>query len=100
MPINETSFPEIFKTLIHDTKTHLFISAYNKIGVGIPSNVETARTKGVKPIPPSAEQQISDVNVTSVTLNLEAWSDGGCKISHFIVEYRNSNIWIVGNYTI
>lgn len=77
------------------------LAAFNKIGSGTASKIENARTKGKKPISPEAYHFIR-TNITSVTLDLSAWQDGGCPIQYFTVEFRrvdsaeNSNTnWIV-----
>lgn len=75
------------------------LAAFNKIGTGTASKIENARTKGKKPISPEAYHFIR-TNITSVTLDLSAWQDGGCPIQSFTVEFRrtdsaNVNDWIV-----
>ena len=77
------------------------LTAFNKIGSGTPTKIENARTKGKKPISPDLYHFIR-TNLTSVTLELSAWQDGGCPIQYFTVELRRhdpleskNNDWIV-----
>lgn len=75
------------------------LAAFNKIGTGAASKIENARTKGKKPISPEVYHFIR-TNITSVSLDLSAWQDGGCPIQAFTVEFRrldsmNGNDWIV-----
>lgn len=39
------------------------------------------------PLAPEARNFIS-ANITQVTLKLNTWSDGGCPIDHFSVQYK------------
>lgn len=75
------------------------LAAFNKIGTGGASKIENARTKGKKPISPEVYHFIR-TNITSVSLDLSSWQDGGCPIQSFTVEFRrlessNGNDWIV-----
>lgn len=75
------------------------LAAFNKIGTGGASKIESARTKGKKPISPEGYHFIR-TNITSVSLDLSTWQDGGCPIQSFTVEFRrrestNNNDWIV-----
>lgn len=58
-----------------------------RIGMGEPSDILNSRTKGSKPIIPEASRFI-EVSTKSITLHLHAWSDGGCPMLHFVVEYK------------
>ena len=46
------------------------------------------RTKGSAPSVPKATQFI-EASTNSVTLHLNAWSDGGCSMLYFVVKYRS-----------
>jgi hypothetical protein len=46
-----------------------------------------ARTRGSKPPVPRASDFI-EVASTSVTLHFKQWLDGGCSMSHFVVENK------------
>lgn len=75
------------------------LAAFNKIGTGGASKIESARTKGKKPISPEGYHFIR-TNITSVSLDLSTWQDGGCPIQAFTVEFRrrdstNGNDYIV-----
>ncbi|XP_046662354.1 Down syndrome cell adhesion molecule-like protein Dscam2 isoform X5 [Homalodisca vitripennis] len=69
------------------TRYQLYITAYNKIGTGLPCDIVNTFTKGTAPVMPKASQLLT-VNSTAVTVWLDAWGDGGCPILYFIVEYR------------
>ncbi|XP_065077714.1 cell adhesion molecule Dscam1 isoform X2 [Ochlerotatus camptorhynchus] len=69
------------------TKYQLYITAYNKIGTGLPCDIVHSQTKGLSPVQPKHSQMITN-NSTSVTCWLDSWGDGGCGISHFTVENR------------
>ncbi|XP_015431460.1 PREDICTED: Down syndrome cell adhesion molecule-like protein Dscam2 [Dufourea novaeangliae] len=69
------------------TRYQFTLAAFNRIGSGSASKIETAKTNGTKPIPPS-KHQLMKVNQTYVTLELAAWQDGGCPLLYFVVEYR------------
>ncbi|XP_056643974.1 cell adhesion molecule Dscam2 isoform X2 [Diorhabda sublineata] len=81
--------------LLCGTRYQLYVTAYNSIGTGDPSDNLTPKTKGEKPIIPSAEKFIL-VSSNSITLHLNAWSDGGCPMLYFVIEQKkkNSNEWI------
>ncbi|VVD03838.1 unnamed protein product [Leptidea sinapis] len=57
------------------------------IGTGEASDVVIARTRGSKPPVPRAADFI-EVGSSSVTLHLKQWLDGGCPMSHFVVENK------------
>ncbi|XP_068082151.1 cell adhesion molecule Dscam2 [Anabrus simplex] len=76
--------------LLCGTRYQFQLSAFNKIGSGVASRIETATTKGGKPIVPSASHFLQ-VNKTSVILFLSTWQDGGCPILYFIIEYKKGN---------
>ncbi|XP_076276315.1 cell adhesion molecule Dscam2 isoform X6 [Lasioglossum baleicum] len=69
------------------TRYQFTLAAFNRIGSGSASKIETAKTNGTKPIAPS-KQQLVKVNQTFVTLELTSWKDGGCPLLYFVVEYR------------
>jgi len=47
----------------------------------------SAKTKGSEPTVPDP-QAFLEVSAGSVTLHLNAWTDGGCPILYFVVEYK------------
>lgn len=97
--MNRRSTSHTLDNLQCGTVYQFTLAAFNKIGTGSASKIEVARTKGKKPISPEVYHFIR-TNITSVSLDLSAWQDGGCPIMSFTVEFRkadssNSNDWIV-----
>ncbi|GIY65595.1 down syndrome cell adhesion molecule-like protein 1 homolog [Caerostris darwini] len=76
------------------TGYRLYMTATNSLGMGEPSEIITARTKGAAPVSPQKDAFIS-VNSTSVTLHFGAWSSGGCSILHYSVHFRFQGQWKV-----
>lgn len=66
------------------------LSAFNRIGSGNPSSIETVRTKGNAPLPPRKHHFLR-ANITSISMELSAWQDGGCAILYFTIEYQKLN---------
>ncbi|XP_017771587.1 PREDICTED: Down syndrome cell adhesion molecule-like protein Dscam2 [Nicrophorus vespilloides] len=66
----------------------LYITAYNRIGTGLPCDIVTAHTKGTVPVKPKQSQMLT-MNATVVTVWLDSWGDGGCGILYFAIEYRS-----------
>lgn len=64
----------------------------NFSGSGEQSDILNLRTKGSKPILPEKSRFI-EVSSNSITLHLPAWKDGGCRMSHFVVEHRKK--WVL-----
>ncbi|KZC04295.1 Down syndrome cell adhesion molecule-like protein Dscam2, partial [Dufourea novaeangliae] len=74
----------------------MYLTAYNRIGMGSPSEIVKATTRGSKPDDsPSNGDNFVTVNVSWITLHLSTWNDGGCPITYFELEYRRSgeDIW-------
>ncbi|XP_060817476.1 cell adhesion molecule Dscam2-like isoform X2 [Bombus pascuorum] len=69
------------------TRYQFTLAAFNRIGSGSASKIETAKTNGTKPIPPTKHQLIKS-NQTFITLELTSWQDGGCPLLYFVAEYR------------
>lgn len=65
----------------------LTIFSIFSIGTGEASVTLNTRTKGSKPILPEKNRFI-ELSSHSITLHLEAWNDGGCHMSHFVVENK------------
>ncbi|XP_070073671.1 cell adhesion molecule Dscam1-like [Drosophila takahashii] len=63
------------------------MNAFNKIGRSASSDIKIIKTKGMKPIAPTKQNFIL-LNVTSISLDLSSWLDGGCSITYFSIEYR------------
>ncbi|XP_049876722.1 Down syndrome cell adhesion molecule-like protein Dscam2 isoform X5 [Pectinophora gossypiella] len=69
------------------TRYQLYITAFNRIGTGLPCDIVHAYTKGTVPVKPKHSQMIT-LNTTTVTVWLDSWGDGGCGILYFVIEYR------------
>ncbi|KAK7868985.1 hypothetical protein R5R35_013907 [Gryllus longicercus] len=69
------------------SRYQLYVTAYNGIGTGDPSDILNTRTKGSKPVIPDVNKFI-EVSTNSITLHLSAWSDGGCPMLYFVVENK------------
>ncbi|XP_050296010.1 cell adhesion molecule Dscam2 isoform X2 [Anthonomus grandis grandis] len=65
----------------------LYITAFNRIGTGLPCDIVTAHTKGTVPVQPKQSQMLT-MNATVATIWLDSWGDGGCGIGHFAIFYR------------
>ncbi|XP_017767417.1 PREDICTED: Down syndrome cell adhesion molecule-like protein Dscam2 isoform X3 [Eufriesea mexicana] len=72
------------------SRYQIYVTAYNGIGTGDPSDMLNTRTKGSKPIIPEAARFI-EVSTNSITLHLSAWSDGGCPMLYFVVEHKKKH---------
>ncbi|CAF4862530.1 unnamed protein product [Pieris macdunnoughi] len=75
------------ENLFCGSRYQLYVTSYNGIGTGEASDVVIARTRGSKPPVPRAADFI-EVGSSSVTLHLKQWLDGGCPMSHFVVENK------------
>ncbi|XP_065563443.1 cell adhesion molecule Dscam1-like isoform X11 [Artemia franciscana] len=75
-------------------KYQLYASAQNTIGTGEGSEIIHTRTKGSGPTKPEASKFL-EPSSNSVTLHLGTFSDGGCPMLYFVVEYkiRSSSDW-------
>ncbi|XP_021929576.1 Down syndrome cell adhesion molecule-like protein Dscam2 isoform X2 [Zootermopsis nevadensis] len=69
------------------SRYQVYVTGYNSIGTGEPSDILNTRTKGSKPVIPEAGRFI-EVSTNSITLHLSAWSDGGCPMLYFVVEHK------------
>uniref|UniRef100_A0A182V270 Down syndrome cell adhesion molecule n=1 Tax=Anopheles merus TaxID=30066 RepID=A0A182V270_ANOME len=72
------------------SRYQVYATAYNSIGAGEPSDILNTRTKGSKPLLPEKSRFI-EVSSNSITLHLPAWKDGGCRMSHFVVEHKKKD---------
>lgn len=77
----------MLKNLWCGTRYFLYITAYNRIGTGLPCDIIMAHTKGTVPVKPKQSQMLT-MNTTAITIWLDSWGDGGCGILHFIIEYK------------
>ncbi|XP_053612836.1 cell adhesion molecule Dscam1 isoform X23 [Plodia interpunctella] len=85
IPANTDTYT--LENLFCGSKYQLYVTAYNGIGTGEASDVVFAGTRGSKPPVPRAADFI-EVGSSSVTLHLKQWLDGGCPMSHFVVENK------------
>ncbi|CAN8008837.1 unnamed protein product [Ixodes pacificus] len=93
---------KILDGLLCGTPYQLFLTAFNDIGTGEPSPVVEVTTEGKTPVAPPSDSFVS-TNMSSASVQLRAWSDGGCPIRHFVLQYKqqNSRDWImVSNYIV
>ena len=87
LQVDSKSNAHLLSNLRCGTKYQLYITAYNKIGTGLPCDIVNTQTKGLVPVQPKHSQMITN-NSTTVTCWLDSWGDGGCGISYFVVECR------------
>ncbi|XP_076308605.1 cell adhesion molecule Dscam1-like [Tachypleus tridentatus] len=87
--INVKSNRYTIKDLKCGTWYRLFMTSSNSLGSGEPRDPITIRTIGGAPVSPRKEDFIQP-NTTFLTLNLEAWYNGGCPIQNFNVQYRTT----------
>lgn len=87
LQIDSKTSTHLLANLRCGTKYQLYITAYNKIGTGLPCDIVNTQTKGLVPIQPRHSQMITH-NSTTVTCWLDSWGDGGCGISYFVIECR------------
>lgn len=82
--------------LLCGNKYSIKVSAFNEVGSSDDSDEIHFSTSGRPPIAPDKTSFIKS-NITSVALNLSAWRDGGCSISHFIIQYKpkSQHEWIL-----
>nr|XP_033326679.1 Down syndrome cell adhesion molecule-like protein Dscam2 isoform X46 [Megalopta genalis] len=88
--ISSTDQIHTLENLWCGSRYQIYVTAYNGIGTGDPSDMLNTRTKGSKPIIPEAARFI-EVSTKSITLHLSAWSDGGCPMLYFVVEQKKKH---------
>ncbi|GFG29264.1 hypothetical protein Cfor_07941 [Coptotermes formosanus] len=97
MQIEAKANSHTLRNLWCGTRYQLYITAFNKIGTGLPCDIVNAYTKGSVPVKPKQSQMIT-VNSTVLTIWLDSWGDGGCPVLYFIIEYRDmhrSSDWLL-----
>lgn len=74
------------------TNYQIYLTAYNRIGMGSPSEIVKATTEGSKPddSPANGGEKFITVNVSWITMHLQTWNDGGCPITYFELQYKRS----------
>ncbi|UXI20602.1 Brain-specific angiogenesis inhibitor 1 [Sarcoptes scabiei] len=73
------------------TRYQYYLVGFNSAGRGDPSQVVSARTDGTSPVAPDKNSLLS-VNYTMVTIYLDSFHDGGCRISNFEVMYKTDRL--------
>ncbi|XP_073812127.1 Down syndrome cell adhesion molecule 1 isoform X3 [Musca autumnalis] len=73
--------------LLCGSRYQVYATGFNNIGAGEASDILNTRTKGYKPKLPEKSRFI-EVSSNSVSLHFKAWKDGGCPMSHFVVENK------------
>ncbi|XP_071455064.1 cell adhesion molecule Dscam1, partial [Hetaerina americana] len=87
LQIESSVASHILRGLWCGTHYQLYVTAYNRIGTGLPSDIVSTHTEGTVPTKPP-QAQLLTVNATAVTLWLDAWGDGGCPILYYVIEYH------------
>ncbi|XP_070391428.1 cell adhesion molecule Dscam1-like isoform X4 [Dermacentor albipictus] len=79
----------------------VYLSAFNSVGNGGPSNIVSAKTIGVAPVAPDKPSLIT-INSTSIAIHLDSWHDGGCPFIAFEVRFRRQKdkVWNVVGHNI
>ncbi|XP_047490923.1 Down syndrome cell adhesion molecule-like protein Dscam2 [Penaeus chinensis] len=65
----------------------VYVTARTHVGISPPSRPLTARTSGSPPVAPPT-RHVASGNSTGVWAWLGRWVDGGCPITHFMLELR------------
>ena len=81
----------VIENLFCGSRYQVYSTGYNSIGAGEPSDILNTRTKGSKPLLPEKSRFI-EVSSNSITLHLPAWKDGGCRMTHFVVEHKKKYV--------
>lgn len=94
--LTRTQRRHTLSNLLCGNKYTLKVSAFNEVGSSDDSDEIHFSTSGRPPIAPDKTSFIKS-NVSSVLLNLSSWRDGGCTISHFIIQYKSKtqHEWIL-----
>ncbi|XP_068893053.1 cell adhesion molecule Dscam1 isoform X5 [Tenebrio molitor] len=98
LQISARTDEHMLRNLWCGTRYLLYITAFNRIGTGLPCDIVTAHTKGTVPVKPKQSQMLT-MNATVVTIWLDSWGDGGCGILYFVVEFRpgRHSSWIMSS---
>jgi hypothetical protein len=72
------------------------LAAYNMVGEGETGPVREVWTLGDEPSAPPGPEVVSS-SPHALTLHFERWHDGGCPVSHFVLERRTvEQDWSIG----
>ncbi|XP_063908088.1 cell adhesion molecule Dscam1 isoform X3 [Zophobas morio] len=98
LQISARTDEHMLRNLWCGTRYLLYITAFNRIGTGLPCDIVTAHTKGTVPVKPKQSQMLT-MNATVVTIWLDSWGDGGCGILYFVIEFRpgRHSSWIMSS---
>lgn len=85
---NERQF--VLQNLRCGSQYRLYVTASNSLGMGEPGEEALVRTRGSPPVAPSKDGFVV-ANKTSALLRLGRWTDGGCPIGRFVLQYRQKS---------
>ncbi|GFQ82593.1 down syndrome cell adhesion molecule-like protein Dscam2 [Trichonephila clavata] len=76
------------------SRYQFYVTAFNSVGRGVPSDILRTKTDGRAPVAPDKQSMLS-INQTSAAVHLDAWHDGGCPLTSFAVRYRQQRqqVW-------
>ncbi|KAH7953305.1 hypothetical protein HPB49_007010 [Dermacentor silvarum] len=97
--VNSKLSKHLLTNLICGNHYQITITAFNSAGRGAPSETVSAETTGrgeiqtaqrlYCPVPPQDKNQnVVAANSTCISVNLDGWSDGGCPITFFVLQYK------------
>ncbi|KAL1414503.1 hypothetical protein MTO96_000905 [Rhipicephalus appendiculatus] len=87
--VNSKLNKHLLTNLVCGHHYQITITAFNSAGRGAPSETVSAETTGRGPIPPQDKMQnVVTANSTCISVNLDGWSDGGCPITSFVLQYK------------
>ncbi|GIX66633.1 hypothetical protein CEXT_657672 [Caerostris extrusa] len=76
------------------SRYQFYVTAFNTVGRGNPSDILRTKTEGRAPVAPDKQSMLT-VNQTCASVHLDAWHDGGCPLTSFAVRYRQQRqqVW-------
>ena len=77
----------VLSNLLCGNKYITKMTAFNEVGSSDASDEIHFSTEGRPPLAPDKYSFVRS-NITSVSLTLSAWKDGGCPISHFVIQFK------------
>ncbi|XP_075732227.1 cell adhesion molecule Dscam1-like isoform X2 [Rhipicephalus microplus] len=87
--VNSKLNKHLLTNLVCGHHYQITVTAFNSAGRGAPSDTVSAETTGRGPIPPQDKMQnVVTANSTCISVNLDGWSDGGCPITSFVLQYK------------
>lgn len=76
-----------FDFLSCGSKYQFYVIAFNSVGKGEPSSILSTKTEGMTPVAPHKNSMLN-VNTSAVSVDLDAWHDGSCRIQMFKMFYK------------